>query len=1062
MKSSFLTAISLFVLSMHVLAQTTSPPAKTSDKKPSLVNAVAFHPNSKVLAVGGYTDVRLFDTTSGDLASSLTGQTKHVTALVFSQSHLAIASGEPGKSGEIRLYGIQPSGLPELQPRQVLTGHKDLVYALAFSPDGKTVASSGYDRTIKLFEVATGREIMTLRDHSDTVYGLATSPDGKMLASGSADRAVKVWDVASGKRLHTLSDSTDWVYPVAWSPDGKHVAAGSVDKSIRIWEVSADKAKLTQSVFAHEAAVSRLIYSNDGHTLYSLGEDHIIKSWDTSNLVERRVYPKQPVATLALALQPDGKQLAVGRFDGSVDLLDEQSGQVTLQLLPAKPKPPQLVKLTPNYGMRGQTVKLSLEGKYLDNTEFVLGRPGVTAKLLPAGCTSNKLEAEITFPSTTPAGVYQIGLKNAVGPSNTLGFTVDPFPLVVEKEPNNSLATSQRIMLPASIAGNLQKAGDVDYYQFEAQAGQQLGVQVLATAAGSKLDPVITLVDEADRILAESAAGFLGYTFAKAGLFAISIRDREYRGGDLTYRLHAGSIPVVTSLFPLGIQRGTETDIHVSGVFLGETKTVHVKAPAETSLGSRLTVPVNISGGLPLGNLSVEVGEFPEAVHNGSPATGHALISTPGTANGRVAQPGDVQTWRFSAKKGERLLLEVKARRLGSPLDSYIEILDAKGQPLPRAVLRCVSKTYTVFRDHDSSGAGIRMETWNNLSVNDYLYVGSELLKIFSLPRNPDDDCIFYSLNGQREGFLGTTPSYISLGTPMYKVSMHPPGTSFPPNGLPLVTLFYRNDDGGHGFGKDSRLVFDPPADGEYQVRIGDSRGQGGSDFVYRLTVRPPRPSFNVSFNPTAPTVWKGGAIPITVTAERVDEFDGPIEVKLDNLPSGFSAPPTAIPEGERSTSFALYADPSAVTPDAKSLPPKLIATAKINDQVVKREVTGMLPKLADSADLVTTTDLSEISVKPGHEVRLAVKIERRNGFAGRVPVEVSGLPHGVHVLDIGLNGILITERETTRTMVIRAEPWVKPIEHPFVVFAVREIVQNREGKGTQYAAKSVMLKVVK
>jgi hypothetical protein len=198
------------------------------------------------------------------------------------------------------------------------------------------------------------------------------------------------------------------------------------------------------------------------------------------------------------------------------------------------------------------------------------------------------------------------------------------------------------------------------------------------------------------------------------------------------------------------------------------------------------------------------------------------------------------------------------------------------------------------------------------------------------------------------------------------------------------------------------------------------------------------------------------------VTAERIDEFDSPIDVKLENLPPGFSAPPTTIPEGERSTAFALYADASAVNPDAKSGPIKLTATAKINSQVVTREVAGMLPKLADGADIVTTTDLTEVSVKPGQEARLTVKIERRNGFTGRIPIEVSGLPHGVHVLDIGLNGILITERETVRTMVIRAEPWVKPIEHPFVIFAVREIVQNREGKGTQYAAKSVMLKVVK
>jgi hypothetical protein len=84
------------------------------------------------------------------------------------------------------------------------------------------------------------------------------------------------------------------------------------------------------------------------------------------------------------------------------------------------------------------------------------------------------------------------------------------------------------------------------------------------------------------------------------------------------------------------------------------------------------------------------------------------------------------------------------------------------------------------------------------------------------------------------------------------------------------------------------------------------------------------------------------------------------------------------------------------------------------------------------------------------------VNIERRKGFTGRVPVEVRGLPHGVKVLDIGLNGILITERETRRTMVLYAEPWVEPTQHPFVVLA------RREGRNTEHAAKSVQLNVAR
>ena len=122
----------------------------------------------------------------------------------------------------------------------------------------------------------------------------------------------------------------------------------------------------------------------------------------------------------------------------------------------------------------------------------------------------------------------------------------------------------------------------------------------------------------------------------------------------------------------------------------------------------------------------------------------------------------------------------------------------------------------------------------------------------------------------------------------------------------------------------------------------------------------------------------------------------------------------------------------------------------------VMREATGGLPKVVEPGDLAATAEQSEVSVQPGKEVRLTVKIDRRNGFKGRVPLDVRGLPHGVRVLDIGLNGILITEQESSRTFAIYAEPWVQPTTHPFVVLA------KSEKKNTEHAAKSVLLKVVK
>jgi WD40 repeat protein len=1059
----------------------TAGTTSTPDLKPTVpavapVTALAYRPDGKLLAAGTHREVLLLDDATGDVVAKLPCQLAKVTAVAFSGKGqwLAVASGTAGTTGEVRLYALPPGGLPAPQPEHVLPAHADIIYALTFSPDGQVLATAGYDRLIKLWDVAGGKELRTLKDHSDTVYGLAFSPDGKLLASGAADRAVKVWDASTGGRLATLADATDWVYAVAWSPDGRHVAAAGVDRSIRIYEVSSTRNRLAQAVFAHAGPVTGLIYSADGQTLYSLSEDRSLKAWHTAGMTERTVYGKQPEAALSLAVRPDHKQLAVGRYDGALLLLDEATGQVQSQPLPASPKPPQVLKLSPAWGQRGQTVRVTFEGNHLDEVaELTASAPGVSGKVVPGSASLRAVQADVTLPATLSAGVYQLGVKTAAGQAQ-LPFAVDLFAATAEVEPNDSPSTGQQVTLPATLAGTLHKPGEVDFYRFEARANEQIGAQVVATGPDPKVDPLLKLTDASGQVLAESTAGVLGYTVAKDGTYALGIRDRDFRGGpNMTYRLQVGPIPVVTGVYPLGLQRGTEAYIQLDGVNLGGVKSVKVKVPADAALGSRLPVAVATANGPVLGNPTIVVGEFAEVVSGRcfelraltkdgicvpsvpEGMTACLVLPVPGTGNGIIDRPGVTEEWRFPAKTGQRLLLAINARRLGSPLDSFVEVQDAKGQPVPRAVLRSVSRTFTTFRDHDSSGAGIRIETWNDLAINDYLYVDGELIRIKALPKTPDDDCQFSSVAGQRQGFLDTTPAYHSLGTPMYKVTIHAPGTTFPPNGQPVFALTYRNDDGGPGYGKDSRLGFDPPADGEYRVRVGDSRGQGGPGYVYRLTVRPPRPSYKVSFSPTAPAVWKGGAVPVTVNADRSDGFDGPIAVHLENLPAGFSAPATTIPAGENSTALALWADPTATTP-AKVLPLKLVAKAVIDGTEVTHEATGGIPQAVEPGDLVTTTEQSEVTVRPGEQVYLTVKIERRGDFKGRVPLDVRGLPHGVHVLDVGLNGILITERESVRTFAIQCEPWVLPTEHPIVVLS------RSERKNTEHAAKSVLLKVAR
>ncbi len=110
--------------------------------------------------------------------------------------------------------------------------------SVAFAPDGKILASGSWDHTVKLWDMATGREIHTLSGHTSWVNSVAFAPDGKTLASGSLDYTAKLWDVATGKEIGTLSGHTASVFSVAFAPDGKTLASGSWDHTVKLWDLT--------------------------------------------------------------------------------------------------------------------------------------------------------------------------------------------------------------------------------------------------------------------------------------------------------------------------------------------------------------------------------------------------------------------------------------------------------------------------------------------------------------------------------------------------------------------------------------------------------------------------------------------------------------------------------------------------------------------------------------------------------------------------------------------------------------------------------------------------------
>ena len=706
------------------------------------------------------------------------------------------------------------------------------------------------------------------------------------------------------------------------------------------------------------------------------------------------------------------------------------------------------------------------------------GTPSTIDRGNPAPLEEVTIEVEAA--SKARIGLARFRLLTDAGTTNASTVSVEPFfGSRPEIEPNDGipevLLPDPYVIPPTIITGRINKPGDEDYLSFSGVAGNEMVFHVSAAEIGSSLRWRLELYDSTGQRLAQRSIldsdlhPVLAYRIPSDGKYALKISDIEWGGGESHfYRVKIGDYPYLTGVYPLGVRRDATTEVHLRGYNLYSQRNLTVEGKPTYEAMARADLQPELEAGESQNRLALAVSEFAEMEEQqgGSDFASAMQLTIPSTVNGRVsgfttnAQKPDEDYYRFHARKGQRYVIEVEAQRLGSPLDAVVEILDAEGQPVPQATARAVVATRIVLADRPSSSANLRLEDLTHFEVGDYVYVGSELLRVRELPRGPDSDYFFDALNGRRIGYFNTTPQAVAIDTPAYKVTLHPPGSQFTPNGLPVIALVYRNDDGGPGYGKDSLLNFVAPADGDYLIRLRDLRGLQGEDFAYRLTAREARPDFRLAADPPNPNIPRGGRVAVTVDALRLDGFDGPIAITAHGLPEGVTATTETIAAGETSTSLVLSASETARLEAPAAL--NLSGTANIAGNAVERRADPddalRLIAVAEPPDIALEIENPEVTLEAGGTVQVAVKVERNNGFQGRVPVSVLNLPFGVKVTDIGLNGVLITEEETRRVFTLQALPWVEPSER---LVAVSGQVETRSPLAARYAAKPFTLKIV-
>lgn len=691
---------------------------------------------------------------------------------------------------------------------------------------------------------------------------------------------------------------------------------------------------------------------------------------------------------------------------------------LTQHASPAQAADPRLTSIDPQGGQRGTEVTVVMSGNRLaDAQELVFDEPGLELlEIKPRN--ANSFEARLKIAPDSRLGYHGVWVRTADGMSEVFTFHVGALPEISEVEPNNDFDNPQKIELGTVVNGVIENE-DVDYFVVEAKKGQRISIEIEALRLGRTFfDPYIAILDTQrfELISSDDSAllrqdGLCTLIAPADGQYIIEVRESAYQGnGNCKYRLHVGSFPRPTAVYPAGGKPGETLEVRWLGDAQGE-RTEQVTLPEQPTREFGLFAQ-DEHGIAPSANpfrlndltnsLEIEPNDEQKDATSGT---------VPGALNGIIQTPGDVDWFKVGLKKGQQYDIHVHARSLRTPLDPVLSIHNSQGNRLaqnddnagsPDAYLRFNApedgEFYLSVTDHLSDGG------------DDFVYrieivpVGPEL-KLSAAEFGQFISAIPEVARGNRTAVLISAQRVNFGGDLQFSIPDLPPGVTmstidFTGNrGTVPVVLSAAADAPLKGtmITPSARPKDEQPAiTGRFEQQHWRVRGQNNRNVwsyysdQMALGVVDTMPYEIDVIVPKVPLV-QGGSLNLKVVAKRAEGFDEPIAVQLlENPPGVSSSGAITIEKGKNEAEIPITAAGNA-PPDMAQL--VVIGMANVAGGQA-RVSTEIFPLEVATPYFAFATQ--KAAAEQGQDVTLVIEVEQKKEFDGAAKVELLGLPAGV------------------------------------------------------------------